>query len=223
MGKKNPARGQDRRLGLEAASGGWTQGPLPGLSGRSAGGFRGGETARGRRGFSIGASASETVNFALLFTPPPPAAHRYRAGASCIQNGRCSPRYRGLAGGWRHGLVGDGRKRIPEGQGGAILSRQHGLFGNTVWFGFDPSNPASPDWFSPMLPSVIAPPGRTVYVPDLSSPTRIIAGGMSAYREESYPQGGCGGASWAGNAELYLMRPLVNLNDLPFTPPFSIK
>lgn len=90
-------------------------------------------------------------------------------------------------------------------------------------YGFASNPPLSPDWFSPMLPSAIAPLGRTIYVPDLSSPTRIITGNMSAYREGGYPQGGCGGASWAGNAEIYPLRPLVNLNDLPFTPPFSIQ
>jgi hypothetical protein len=92
-------------------------------------------------------------------------------------------------------------------------------------YGF-PSERLSPYWFSPMLPSVIAPPGRTIYVPDLATPPRTFTttGDISAYTE-GQPNGCHKTSIGAGpnGAGIYVMRPLVNLNDLPFTPPFSIQ
>lgn len=64
-------------------------------------------------------------------------------------------------------------------------------------------------WLSPILPSVIAPPGRTIYVPDFSSPQRILTGDMSFYSEQGLVQGaGCRPTGGDADTPFYLMRPL---------------
>jgi hypothetical protein len=74
--------------------------------------------------------------------------------------------------------------------------------------------------------AAVAPPGRSVYVPDLSQATLVLPDGYEGsylLRADDITTSQCRRVGHVGRAELRPARRLLDLDTLPFQPPFSLR